>query len=55
MNPEDASAYKARAKARCKLADAEFARGNVEKARGLYHAGVADYDKSIKTEKVSGC
>lgn len=51
MNPENASAHKARAKARCKLADAEFARGNVEKARGLYHAGVADYDKSIKLEK----
>ena len=51
MNPEDASAYKARAKARCKLADAEFARGNVEKARSLYHAGVADYDKSIKLRK----
>ncbi|MCY3743721.1 MAG: tetratricopeptide repeat protein [Candidatus Poribacteria bacterium] len=51
MNPEDASAYKDRAKARCKLADAEFARGNVEKARDLYHAGVADYDKSIKLKK----
>ena len=50
MNPEDASAHKNRAKARCKLADAEFARGNVEKARDLYHAGVSDYDKSIKLE-----
>ena len=53
INPENASAHKNRAKARCKLADAEFARGNVEKARGLYHAGVADYDKSIKLEKAS--
>lgn len=51
MNPENASAHKNRAKARCQLADAEFARGNVEKARSLYHAGVADYDKSIKLEK----
>ena len=51
MNPENASAYKARAKVRCKLADAEFARGNVEKARGLYYAGVTDYDKSIKLKK----
>ncbi|MYA99900.1 tetratricopeptide repeat protein [Candidatus Poribacteria bacterium] len=51
MNPEDASAYKDRAKARCQLADAEFARGNVEKARDLYHVGVADYDKSIKLKK----
>ena len=51
MNPENASAHKDRAKARCKLADAEFARGHVEKAQGLYHAGVADYDKSIKLKK----
>ena len=51
MNPENASAHKERAKARCRLADTEFARGNVEKARGLYHAGVADYDKSIKLKK----
>ena len=51
INPENVSAHRNRAKARCKLADAEFARGNVEKARGLYHAGITDYDKSIKLKK----
>lgn len=51
IDPENASAHRNRAKAKCKLADTELARGNVEKARGLYHAGVADYDKSIKLKK----
>ena len=51
IDPENASAHRNRAKAKCRLADTEFARGNVEKARGLYHAGVADYDKSIKLKK----
>ena len=48
---ENVSAYKIRGAAQAALGDVESERGNTEKARNLYRAGIVDYIESNKRKK----